>query len=90
MLAVFAFLYYAAPAQVQRKRADSGKIKTELSKSEMNGQENFAPKSQKLKMVKELNLTKEQKGRLKELRQTNQAKRDLIESDTSLSENEKK
>jgi Spy/CpxP family protein refolding chaperone len=90
MLAVFAFLYYAAPAQVQRKIADSGKIKEEQAKSEMNGQENVVPKSQKLKMVKELNLTKEQKGSLKELRQTNQAKRDLIESDTSLSENEKK
>jgi hypothetical protein len=65
LLAVFAFLYYAAPAQVQRKVAETGKIKTERAKSEIDGQENFAMNLQKLKMVKELNLTKEQKEMLK-------------------------
>src|SRR5690242_1119769 len=41
-------------------------------------------------MIKDLHLTKEQKGKLKEIREANKAKKDAIENNSQLSEDEKK
>ena len=52
--------------------------------------ENTMDKSSRKDMLKELNLTREQKIKLKEIRQTNMAKKEAIENSSQLSESEKK
>ena len=73
-------------AQVQRKVAvtnkpDSAAITTD--KKTLSGRE-------KMKVAKELDLNKEQKSKLKEIRQSAKAKKDAIENDDKLSAEEKK
>jgi Spy/CpxP family protein refolding chaperone len=42
-----------------------------------------------MQMLKELNLTREQRGKLKEMRQANKAKKEEIDNDTKLSDTER-
>jgi Spy/CpxP family protein refolding chaperone len=49
-----------------------------------------SPAGHKKEMMKELNLTKEQKGKLKEIKQAGKSKMDEVLNDTKLSADEKK
>jgi len=91
MFIVFCFAGFSTFAQIQRKVADTNKIAGTGQKQNavVNDLASFSKKKDQLKMLKELNLTKEQKGKLKETRQANEAKRALILNDGSLTEDQK-
>lgn len=76
---------FFASAQIERKpavvRSDSSASAS--SGNQMNKQ---GPKNR----MKDLNLTKEQRSKMKEIRQSGQAAKEAIESNTNLSEAEKK
>jgi hypothetical protein len=72
-------------AQIERQPNVAGKLDTiAFIKSEKNDKMNRKDR------LKELDLTKEQKIKLKEIRQSNQAAKAAIENNTGLSEEEKK
>jgi hypothetical protein len=76
----------AADAQVQRKRAvlpvtDSTKTDAAVTKND---------RQRKKEMFKELNLSKEQRVKLKGVKQDGKAKIDAIQNDATLSDAEKK
>ncbi len=73
-------------AQVERKPSP---VKQADSVSG-NAAGNKTDKGSRKDMIKELDLTKEQKGKLKEIRQANMAKKEAIENNSQLSEDEKK
>jgi Spy/CpxP family protein refolding chaperone len=72
-------------AQIERKtesiKADSA------NNSQVDNKKNKQTQKDRLE---ELDLTREQKGKLKEIRQSGKAAKDAIESNTQLSEQEKK
>lgn len=82
---LFSFLLFSffASAQVERKPAKADSAATTSSVNKMN-------KQSKKDRMKELDLTKEQKLKMKEIRQSGKAKRESIENNTSLTEPEKK
>jgi uncharacterized protein YlxW (UPF0749 family) len=87
LLIVVCFAGYSTFAQIERKKiADTNKIKGTGQNSEMDEQVAFSKKKDQLKLLKELNLTREQKGKLKEMRQANQSKRAAVMNDVSLTE----
>jgi len=88
---VFGFAGFSTFAQVQRKVADTNKIAgTEQKQNAMvNEPASFSKKKDKLKLVKALNLTREQKKKLKEMRQANEAKKVAILNDGSLTADQK-
>jgi len=89
-LILICFAGYSTFAQIQRKKVtDSSKIKSTGQNNEMDNAEGFSKKKDQLKIMKELNLTREQKGKLKELRQANQSKRAAVMNDASLTEDQK-
>jgi Spy/CpxP family protein refolding chaperone len=75
----------SSTAQIERKteslKADSA------NNSQVDNKKNKQTQKDRLE---ELDLTKEQKGKLKEIRQSGKAAKDAIESNTQLSEQEKK
>ena len=72
-------------AQIERKTES---VKTD---SEKNAQvDNKKNKQTQKDRLEELDLTKEQKGKLKEIRQSGKAAKDAIENNAALSETEKK
>jgi hypothetical protein len=86
VLIVFSFIVTSSFAQVERKsnhsvKTDSVKHNT-VSKHDSDG-------VNKRQMMKDLNLSKEQKIKLKEARQANKAKKEAIENDAKLSNEEK-
>lgn len=84
ILFLFCFMITAA-AQVERKPAVVTKTDTvSFSPAGKNDQ-----KSRK-DMLKELDLTKEQRSKLKEIRRENMAKKEAIENNSQLTEQEKK
>jgi Spy/CpxP family protein refolding chaperone len=52
--------------------------------------ENTMDRAEKKDLLKELDLTKEQKSKLKEIRQSGKAKKEAVENNDQLSESEKK
>lgn len=75
----------SSTAQIERKTES---IKTD---SANNAQvENKKNKQTQKDRLEELDLTKEQKGKLKEIRQSGKAAKDAIENNSTLSETEKK
>lgn len=77
-------MVYMSSAQVQRRpvkqQPDSATVSPVAEKNKDNRKEIF----------RELNLTREQKGKMKEINQSMKASKDAIENDTTLSEAEKK
>ena len=61
-----------------RKWADANSIKNIAVNEEISNSEKSVTSIDKLKLLKELNLTREQKGKLKEMKQANQFKKDAI------------
>ena len=86
-IVLFTFLLTAATAsaQIERKpvviKADSSQIATNYNK---------ADKQSRKERFRELDLTKEQKGKLKEIMQSGKASKEAIESNAQLSEADKK
>lgn len=76
---------FTASAQIERKpvvvKADSAQITATDDKVD---------KQSRKERFKELNLTKEQKGKMKEIIQANKAAKEAIENNTQLSDQEKK
>ncbi len=79
----------SANAQVERKAANTDSINSLSKKEEKVNQSGFSKNTDKVKVLKELNLTREQKGKLKEIRLANQTKRDVIINDPALTEAQK-
>ncbi|HMC99173.1 MAG TPA: hypothetical protein VKH37_03440 [Ferruginibacter sp.] len=82
---LLSFVSFISFAQVQRqfthKNADSAN-----SNEMLKGKNNQEDRKQ---MMRELNLTKEQREKIKEIRQANQAKKEAIENDTTLTAEQK-
>ena len=89
MLLALAFICTGINAQVQRKLADTNSTKNITVNEDMDNSGKSGTRMDKLKLMKELNLTKEQKGKLKEMKQANQFKKEAILNDTGLTEIEK-
>jgi hypothetical protein len=85
ILFVFTFIIMFSFAQVQRKanvanKTDSAAVATERKP---------VSRGEKKQMIKDLNLNKDQKSKLKEIRQSSKAKKDAIENDEKLNADEK-
>src|SRR6476660_7201336 len=77
----------SAMAQIERAR----KVKTTSDTTSTGAAVTMNDDKQSRKeMIKELNLTKEQKGKFKEMQQNIKAKKEAIENDEKLSDTEKK
>ncbi len=87
-LPVFIFLLFlssiSASAQIERKPVA---IKTDSAQTTSN---NKADKQTPKDRLKDLDLTKEQKAKVKEIRQEGKAAKEAIENNTQLSEEDKK
>jgi Spy/CpxP family protein refolding chaperone len=83
-LSVFILISIISFAQVQRivKPVDSSSVSK--TTTGIN-----SPGTQRKKMMGDLDLTKEQKGKLKEIHQAGKAKKEQIEADDKLSDTEK-
>lgn len=79
-LLLFSFF---ASAQVERKPAKADSAATTSSVNKMN-------KQSKKERMKDLDLTREQKMKMKEIRQSGKATKESIENNTSLTEPDKK
>jgi hypothetical protein len=89
LLLMFCITISGAFAQIQRKVVDTNNVR-KTEKSDLgNDEASISKKKDQLKLVKELNLTREQKGKLREMRQENEAKRVAITNDASLTETQK-
>lgn len=86
---VVCFAGFSTFAQIQRKVADTNRVMGNRQNGVRNDQASFSKKKDQLKMMKELKLTREQKGKLKEMRQANEAKRAAIIKDAWLTEAQK-
>jgi Spy/CpxP family protein refolding chaperone len=79
------FITLSASAQIERKpvfaKADS--IQT-------TGNDNQVDKESRKERMKELDLTREQKGKMKEIMQSGKAAKEAIENNTGLSDQDKK
>lgn len=76
-------IVFTAGAQVQRKKTTVSTDSTAIAAPAKT-------RGEKREMMKELNLSKEQKIKLKNLKQDNKAKIDAVQNDASLSDAEKK
>lgn len=77
----------SAMAQIERAR----KVKTTSDTTSTGAAVTMNDdKQSRREMIKELNLTKEQKGKFKEMQQNMKAKKEAIENDEKLSDTEKK
>lgn len=86
LMLVFLFSSIISFAQVERKQIP-GKAADSVNK-EQGGEK--MDKSKRKDLMKDLDLTREQKGKLKEIRQVSKAKKEAIENNSQLSEGEKK
>lgn len=84
-LIVFIFIISCSFAQVQRKSTTINKTDSTITGNEKK----TVTRGDKKQMMKELDLTREQKIKLKEMRQLAQSKKEAIENDDKLSAPEK-
>ena len=85
-ISVLLFSSLLSLAQVERKPSPAKQTDSVVDHPGSNKMD----RSEKKDMLKELDLTKEQKIKLKEIRQENKSKKEMIENDSRLSETEKK
>lgn len=79
------FAALTSSAQIERKPVV---IKTDSTQTTAN--DTKVDKQSRKERFKELDLTREQKGKMKEIMQANKAAKDAIENNTQLSDQEKK
>lgn len=85
LLVLICFAGFSCYAQIQRKKAaDSSKTENNRQGHKMYDAAEFSKKKDLQKILKELDLSREQKGKLKELRQASQSKRAVVRNDSSL------
>ena len=89
MFMLFCLTAISTFAQIQRKVADTNKIRGTGQDIESNDNASGFNKKEQLKLIKQLNLTRDQKGKLKEMRQANQARGAVIMNDASLTASQK-
>ena len=85
------FITLGCFAQVQRNVAskkDSAVIKVKDETSD--GENGLSERENNREILRSLNLTKEQRQKLKEIHQANRAKKEIIENNDQLSESQKK
>lgn len=82
---IISLLTISASAQIERK---SVAVKTDSAQTTTNN--NKADKQSRKERFKELDLTNEQKGKMKEIMQANKAAKEAIENNTNLSVQDKK
>lgn len=80
------FASFFASAQIERKPAV---VKTDSAASSTSSDKQMNKQGRKDRM-KDLDLTKEQRSKMKEIRQSGKAAKDAIENNTNLSDAEKK
>lgn len=85
VLIIFSFIVSLSFAQVQRKAA----VTSKPDSAGVITDKKTLSRGEKMKVGRELDLNKEQKSKLKEIRQSAKAKKDAIESDDKLSTAEK-
>lgn len=86
---LFCFMGFSLFAQVQRKTTGDNKVTTAAEEDQRKTSTELSNIGSKLKLVRELNLTADQKLRLKEIKQANKARKDEIMNNETLSENQK-
>jgi len=86
-LLVFIFISTLMFAQVQRKTVVTNKSDSASITQERKPQ--TTTRGEKKQMIRDLNLNKDQKSKLKEVRQSSRAKKEAIERDEKLSADEK-
>ena len=86
LISVLLFSSLLSLAQVERKPSPAKQTDSVANHPGNNKMD----RSEKKELLKELDLTKEQKSKLKEIRQDSKAKKEAIENNTRLSETEKK
>ena len=86
LISILLFSSLLSLAQVERKPSPAKQTDSVVDHPGSNKMD----RSEKKDMLKELDLTKEQKIKLKEIRQENKSKKEMIENDSRLSETEKK
>ena len=88
-LPVFIFLVFlssiSASAQIERKP-----VTIKIDSAQTTGNDNKVDKQSRKDRLKDLNLTREQKMKLKGIRQANESAKSTIENNSQLSETEKK
>ena len=83
---ILSLITLSASAQIERKPAAIKKDSTQTVTDEGNK----GDKQSRKERMKELNLTREQKGKMKEIVQANKAAKEAIENNTQLSDQDKK
>ena len=86
LILIFLFSSIISLAQIERKTSPAKQTDSVGNKPV----ENTMDKSSRKDMLKELDLTREQKIKLKDIRQANMVKKEAIENNSQLSESEKK
>jgi hypothetical protein len=84
MICFFTAASFATMAQVQRTATPSKQRDT------VTGNMKADDKMGKKEMFRELNLSKEQRGKMKEINQSNKAKKEAVQADEKLTDAEKK
>ena len=82
---IFSLITVSVSAQIERK---SVVVKTDSVQKTTN--DNKVDKQSRKERFKELDLTREQKGKMKEIMQANKAAKEAIENNTQLSDQDKK
>ncbi len=82
---ILSLVTISASAQIERK---SVVVKADSAQTTNNN--NKVDKQSRKERFKELDLTREQKGKLKEIMQTNKAAKEAIENNTQLADQDKK
>lgn len=82
---ILSLVTISASAQIERK---SVAVKTDSAQTTTN--DNKLDKQSRKERFKELDLTREQKGKMKEITQANKAAKEAIENNTQLSDQDKK
>jgi periplasmic protein CpxP/Spy len=82
---ILSFITVSASAQIERK---SVAVKTDSAQT--TATDNKVDKQSRKERFKELDLTREQKGKMKEIMQANKAAKEAIENNTQLSDQDKK
>ena len=81
---IFSLITVSASAQIERK---SVAVKTDSIQTAGNDK---VDKQSRKERFKELDLTREQKGKMKEIMQANKAAKEVIENNTQLSDQDRK
>jgi Spy/CpxP family protein refolding chaperone len=86
ILFVLSLFAISASAQIERKPVSAAKPDS----TQITGSNNKVDKQTRKERMRELDLTKEQKSKLKEIMQSGKAAKEAIKNDTKLSDEEKK